>query len=184
MYLNLGSGPLPLHPQHLKIMENYAPLDKWTLIDKYIDGENIKNWDITTLEEIKNNSCNVCYSSHSLEHFSHTEVPNILKLWFNKLKDGGKIILNVPNLLWVSRQIVKFSNEGITDSKYFWEFSGEHGLEQIIYGSHSHEGEYHKSGFIKSSLEKLLKETGFKNINITEIYEAHDMGCLLAVGEK
>ncbi len=180
MKLYLGCGPGPLHRQHAAIMGNP---DEWTFVDLYVKEPNVKNWDATKLDEVKDNSVDSIYASHLLEHFSHTQISEILKCWYTKLAPGGKLILNVPDLAWISEQILKYDNDQFIDG-YFHEWTGEHGLLSVIYGSHFHDGEYHKGGFVRKSLAELLVGAGFKNIFITKKYEAHDMGCLLASAEK
>lgn len=44
-----------------------------------------------------NNSIDLIYSAHVLEHFPHGEVPIVLKEWHRVLKNGGKVIVVVPN---------------------------------------------------------------------------------------
>jgi len=180
MKLYLGCGPGPLHNQHKGVMGDPS---EWTFVDYYVREPHIKNWDAATLEEVGDTTVEKIYTSHLLEHFSHIELDRILGVWYSKLVDGGEIIINVPDLEWACRQCIKYAQGQILDG-YFYEFEGEHGLLSIFYGSHSHNGEYHKSGFIKSSLEDLLLRNRFKNIAIEKMVEGHDMGCLLARATK
>lgn len=177
--LNLGVGPRPIHPQHLEVMKN---LSEWTLVDKYVQEEGYKNWDATNLP-IDDNSCSEIYSSHLLEHIPHVDVPKVLSHWYAKLADGGKLTLNVPDLIWACRRLIRLYNSAPLDG-YYDRFDGEHGLISIFYGSQSHEGEYHKSGYTTTSLYDLLENVGFKNITIVEFEDAHDMGILFAEAYK
>lgn len=174
MRLYLGCGPLPIHEQHKRIM---GDVDEWLLIDKYVDDPHVLKWDARDLP-VENGSVREIYSSHLLEHFSHTEVKDILLYWKKKLTNHGHLILNVPDLVWACRQVLKYES-GDDPSGYYNTFDGEHGLVSVIYGSQSHDGEYHKSGYTKSYMEKLLKECGYSCISIAQEYEAHDMGCLI-----
>jgi predicted SAM-dependent methyltransferase len=166
----------PLHPQHLAIM---GDLSEWTLVDKYIDHPDVKKWDAEVLDEVEDNSCDIIYSSHLLEHLSHTHIPAVLSLWKRKLKDGGRLIINVPDLAWVAGQILKYENGGFLEG-VFNTFEGDRGLQSIVYGTHSHEGEYHKAGYTKSSITKLLTDAGFafKDIKVEQFIDAHDFGIL------
>jgi len=177
MKLYLGCGPLPIHPQHLTVMSN---IDDWTLVDLYIEDEKIKNWDATKLEEVKNNSCDAIYASHLLEHISHRSILKVLTLWRNKLTSGGELIINVPDLVWASRQVLKYENDQMMDSDVFTSFEGTRGLQSIFYGTHEHEGEIHKAGFTKKSITELLTQIGMREISVDSWYDAHDMGVLLA----
>ena len=172
--LNIGCAMPPLHPQHLAIMQ---PFEEWTLVDKYIDHPDVKKWDAEVLSEVREEACDIIYSSHLLEHISHTKVPAMLNLWYRKIKHGGKLIINVPDLAWVAGQILKYENGGFLEG-VFNTFEGDRGLQSIVYGTHSHEGEYHKAGYTKSSITKLLSDAGFKDIKVEQFVDAHDFGIL------
>lgn len=53
-------------------------------------------------------------------------------------------------------------------------------IGMMVYGSHEHEGEYHKAGFIKETLHDFLKTAGFVDIEIVREFEVHQLGCLIA----
>lgn len=180
MKINLGCGPFPIHPQHFDIM---GDISEWTLVDKFVQDPKIQNWDATVLDEVEPNSCDTLYSSHLLEHFPHTQTLSILKVWKNKLKTGGELILNVPDLDWACLQILRYGSGQKLDG-YYHQWQGEHGLLSVVFGSQSHEGEFHKAGFTKQSLTELLEDAGFVDISITKEFEAHDMGCLIARAKK
>ena len=180
MKYNIACGPLPIHKQHLDYM---GDLSDWTLVDLYCKDEGIQNWDAMRLDEIEDGTADEIYVSHFLEHVSHTEVRRVLALWYSKLKVGGKIYINVPDLEWARKRLLRFTACQYMGG-YYNKFEGEHGLVSIFYGSQSHPGEYHKSGFISDSLYLLLKDTGFKDVSIEQVEEAHDMGCLIGEGFK
>lgn len=183
--LYLGCGPYPIHPQHAEIMGSLdvdTLLKEWTLVDKYVEQPHTERWDATNLP-VEDESIGKIYNSHLLEHFPHPQIPTILKHWFDKLQDGGELIINVPDFAWIAKQALKLENGYLLDGYYnTWE--GEHGLQQCIYGSHAHDGEIHKAGYLESTLRALLEATGFKEIKIEKIFEAHNMGCLLARATK
>lgn len=168
--LNLGCGPLPIHPQHYEIMTG----EGWVLVDKYVKDDQIKNWDAEVLSEVDNRSVDAIYSSHLLEHISHTKLQDVLSQWGKKLRSGGELILNVPDLKWICRAVLR--GDG---SSYYDRFWGEHGIISCLYGSQSHEGEYHKSGFTEESISFLLSSSGFVVDSIRSYVDAHDMGVLL-----
>lgn len=179
-YLYLGCGPSPVHPQHIQVMGNP---DEWTFVDLYIQEPHIKNWDCTTLEEVKDNSVERIYSSHLLEHLPHPQLPDILRTWRDKLIDGGDIYLNVPDITWACEQILSLESGQFLDG-YFNQFEGEHGLQSVLFGTEVHPGEYHKSAFTRSSLQQLLQSTGYKDIVVSQTFDAHDMGVLIAIARK
>jgi len=183
--LYLGCGPFPIHPQHSAIMgfkDEKSFFEEWIMVDKYVKQANTENWDALDLP-VEDNSIDAIYNSHLLEHFPHPQIPSILKYWHSKLKTGGELIINVPDMAWIAKQITKLDNGYLLDG-YYNTMEGEHGLQQCIYGSHAHEGEIHKAGYIESTLRKLLEDAGFKEVTIERIFEAHQMGCLLARAKK
>src|SRR5258706_4921036 len=153
--LNLGVGPHPFHKQHLDIMSN---LDEWILVDKYVYDVDIENWDAENLELIGDKTMEVIYASHLLEHIPHPRVPKALYHWFRKLKIGGKLILNVPDMKWIARQVIKWEDTGnltipiVLRAPTFDKFNGHNSLQDIIYGTHARDGEMHNSGYTKKSL--------------------------------
>lgn len=178
--LCLGVGPLPIHPQHLQIM---GDVKQWTLIDLYIKDPTILNWDASKLDEVRDGSVDHIYTSHLLEHFPQIDIKNIIGRWVGKLKMGGKLTINVPDMEWAARQILKHSDTVPLDGYYnAWE--GEHGLMSIVYGSQSHTGEYHQSGFNERFLKELLEQSGLSDVTVIKLEDAHDMGVLLAEGTK
>lgn len=155
----------------------------WTLVDKFVSDPSIKNWDATTLEEVSDNSCEQIYASHLLEHIPHVDVPGILNIWYRKIKSGGKLTINVPDLSWAAMTLIEY-DLGKELNGYYDRFEGEHGLQSIFYGSQSHKGEFHKSGYIRESVLDLLEKAGFSKISIEQVVDAHDMGVIIATGEK
>ena len=167
---------MPIHPQHLEIMDN---LEDWTLIDKFVQHPDIKNWDAEKLDEVEDGSCEVIYASHLLEHISHVQLPYVLEKWYKKLKPGGQLIINVPDFEWLCKQVLRFESGQILSGVYS-DFEGDRGLQTIIYGSHAHEGEYHKAAFTKLSLWEMLDGVGFEKIKIHQYVDGHDFGVLLS----
>lgn len=178
--LYLGCAKPPFHKQHLEVL---GDPHTWTWVDLYVKHPKIKNWDATKLSEVKNNSIEQIYASHLLEHFPQIEIKKILKIWFNKLEKGGKLILNVPDIVWAAEKIIEH-DKGKKLKGYYTQFDEIHGLMTIIYGSQVHMGEYHKSGFSKKFLYKTLNEIGFRKVAIVQKVDAHEMGVLISTSEK
>lgn len=178
--LCLGSAMPPVHPQHLQIMSDYA---NWQLVDLFVDHPEVMKMDATTLDGVDDGSLEHIYASHLLEHISHRDLVPVLELWFKKLKSGGLLTINVPDMEWAAKQVLKFESGQLLTGLYT-DFEGNHGLQSIIYGTHAHEGEYHKAAFTRTSLIELLDGVGYKNIKVERVVEAHDMGCLIARCQK
>jgi predicted SAM-dependent methyltransferase len=72
------------------------------------------------------------YSSHTIEHFSHREVKNVLAEWVRVLKKGGVMEIRCPDLR--ARAFLFFLKPSWQNVRY-------------IYGAQDYEGNYHKCGF-------------------------------------
>ena len=138
--MNLGAGPDKINGV---LSVDINPKWKPDILD-----------DIRTLKKVKDNSVDEFFATNVLEHIAQCEVKQILKLWYNKLKDNGKILILVPNLkifctLWVNGYIEEE-----------WGF-------KALYSSHKSldTAEHHKSGYSRKYLTKLLFEAGFKCVD-------------------
>ena len=111
--------------------------------------------DITILEKFKENSVSSMYACQVLEHFSHDEIPRILKRWFEVIKPGGSIRISVPD---IDRIVKIYLNN--------WEhFRKEKNSPWIglIYGGQKDQYDFHKTGFNAYWLKLLLEDAGFIN---------------------
>ena len=110
-------------------------LDGWLNV-AITEGSSVDRLDdVSTLETIVDESCDIIYASHVLEHFDREEYASVLSVWYNNLKPGAVMRLAVPD-----------------------ELLG------IFYGGQRSPYDYHKMGFDEHSLSSKLKELGFTNI--------------------
>ena len=125
-------------------------LPGWTNVDiDDIPGIDIKD-DVTKLDKIKDNSCEIIYSSHVLEHFGRNEFESILKLWNKKLKLNGILRLAVPDfeksIIWYNK------TKKIED------------VLSLISGGQKSKFDYHKMIYDKNFLSNVLELCGFGEI--------------------
>lgn len=175
--LYLGCGPFPIHPQHLQIVD-----DSWIFCDLYVNDPKIKKMDIRKIE-YPDDSVSKIYCSHTLEHIGMREVLGTLKEWYRVLKPGGEVIINVPDFDGAVDLYVSLRD----DPAFFPKspvFNTKQKALEIIFGNQDHEGEFHKSAFNQKGLAVLLKEAGFKDVEVKKLYEAHQMDCLIAQAKK
>lgn len=182
-HINLGCAEPPIHDQHIRLMQGIAPLEEWELTDLYVKHPEVTTLDATTLDGIPDGFLHTIYASHLLEHISHRDVPEVLSLWYRKLAPNGHCIVNVPDLIWACRQAIRWEN-GQTLEGVYQQFEGNHGLQSVFYGTHAHMGEHHQAGFTKRSIGHLFLNAGFASVVVEQMYDAHDMGVLIAEGEK
>jgi predicted SAM-dependent methyltransferase len=103
-----------------------------------------------TLEKFKDNSVDLIYCSHMLEHLNFKEADLAIKRWYDVLKKDGILRLAVPDVQ-------------ATFAHYFY-WGDLKLLYSNLWGSQRHEFDYHKSGYDEKTLTEKLKEFGFKNI--------------------
>lgn len=97
----------------------------------------------------------IVFSSHTLEHFGWVSVDKVLKEWSRVLKVGGELRIVVPNLRHVAQRVV--------DDKMlptdFW----------ILYGEQDYAKNFHAVGFTPNTLRDLVASLGiYDNIQIRE----------------
>lgn len=187
MNLYIGCASPPFHPQHTAVMQRFS--GDWEYIDKYIEHPHVKNYDALDLP-YGEGTIEVIYSSHLLEHLEIHEVPEVFTRWTRLLAPGGQMIINVPDLEWCCRIFLLYldlERSGRAISGYFNEsinYKNEHSLLAAIFGSQSHLGEYHKSGFTLESLSRLAQSAGLTVKKIEQKVDAHDMGVLIMEAYK
>jgi predicted SAM-dependent methyltransferase len=103
-----------------------------------------------TLEKFEENSADLIYSSHMLEHLDFKEAKVALKRWFEILKPNGILRLAVPDV------------EAAFAHYFYWKDLKL--LYSNLWGSQKHEFDYHKSGYDEQTLSELLYEIGFKEV--------------------
>jgi predicted SAM-dependent methyltransferase len=106
---------------------------------------------IDDLSPFKANSVDLIYGSHCLEHFSHRKVPLVLAEWFRVLKTDGILRLSVPDFDALCKIYQESGNE--LDS-----------ILDVLMGRQDYKYNFHMTAFNKSSLTRLLKNAGFREI--------------------
>lgn len=117
-----------------------------------IDGPHIDHvCSIDDLGFIEDNSIDLIYACHVVEHFKRARLPDVLKEWYRVLKKEGKLRLAVPDF----EAIVKVYN------KY-------KDLDLVIgplYGGQNYLYNIHYNTFDFDSLNGYLERAGFNQVN-------------------
>jgi len=145
--VDLGAGPNPLQTDEGKVLT----------VDIRDECKPDYRCDLRFLP-FANEEFDIVFSSHTLEHFSRAEMPQVLNEWVRILKPEGEFRMVVPNVGWAAQQIAS--------GKMFDPQLNEHILN-VLYGSQEYKENFHKVAFTPEVVEKLLKERGFKRIEIT-----------------
>jgi hypothetical protein len=95
-----------------------------------------------------NESFDIVFSSHVLEHFPRSEWKDVLKEWTRLVNRDGVIKLVLPNIAWAAHRIAV---DKVID---------EHVLN-VLYGQQSYAQDFHYNGLTPERVEEALKELGF-----------------------
>lgn len=135
--LHLGCGP--------KFIDGFCHID--LLPAEHIDHVA----DVRDLSFIPDQSSELIYCSHVLEHFSRWEIPAILAEWFRVLAPEGVLRLAVPDFAaCVAYYQEHHLNGGLSD------------LLGLICGGQKDQFDYHHVIFDDSYLRDLLFNAGFR----------------------
>ena len=105
---------------------------------------------VDKLDMFKDNSVDLIYACHLLEHFKRNQIENILKEWYRVLKLGGILRIAVPDFEKLIKIYLKYKDL------------------KLILGSLVGKQDYlentHYVIFDFSTLSEILKKVGFKKV--------------------
>jgi predicted SAM-dependent methyltransferase len=136
MKLHLGCGE--------RYIEGYVHIDaiKFPHVDHV--------YAVDSLPFIQDNTVDVIYNCHILEHFHRCDVERVLREWKRVLKPNGILRISVPDMMGLCEHYVKHRN-----------------LEDVVYsifGGADYMYNFHYNAFDYQSLSDLLRRVGFKGI--------------------
>jgi predicted SAM-dependent methyltransferase len=147
--INLGSGS--------------RPLEGFVNVDALADAPGVDVVaDITERLPFDDASAEVVYASHILEHFPHGDTPRLLAEWRRVLRDGGLLLIGVPDLDVIARMIVERPG---------WFTPPHNPWVGAIYGGQKDEWDFHKAGFNLPWLAHLLREAGFGDVRRVDKFD-------------
>lgn len=152
--LNLGAGNKPLPHSAGWINIDLCPPSSYDR-SKYIYNKD----DVQRLETIQSESVNEILASHVIEHIHPSQVQGTLRLWYDKLEDGGLIALEQPDIIKCCMNVLQMCT---SDDPRLYLNNGLWG----IYGNSTHPGDMmgHQWGYTPESLANLLENAGFTDI--------------------
>src|SRR5690606_32870176 len=92
------------------------------------------------------------HAMHVLEHVYLWEAPAMLGEWRRLLQPGGRLVLELPNILLAAKNLLN----GMNDQMSMWP----------LYGDWNHRDPYmmHKHGYTPMTLRQLLEGNGFRDV--------------------
>jgi SAM-dependent methyltransferase len=112
--------------------------------------------DISKLDNFQNDSIESIYACHVLEHFSHEEVKQVLRRWFDVLAPGGELRISVPDI----DRIVKIYHENLQH----FQIPGHTPWIGLFYGGQGDPYDFHKTGFNFCWMKYLLEDIGLEGV--------------------
>jgi predicted SAM-dependent methyltransferase len=134
-YLHIGCGDINL--------EGWINLDARNRDHVHIQTDKLD------LVQFANDSLGVIYLSHVLEHVSFAEAESILKNFHNKLRDGGMLLISVPDF----ESLVKIYHQSEGNLSL---------IRKALLGGQDYEYNFHKSVYDFKFLQELCINSGFK----------------------
>ena len=124
---------------------------------------------IIALTPIASGSVDAVWSSHNLEHIYQHEVPTALGEFFRVLKPGGLVLLTTPNL----QKAAEFVAHDRLEHEIYRSPAGPITPLDMIFGHTASlaRGQgfmAHKTGFTLRTLQRLLSETGFADLQMSQ----------------
>lgn len=112
--------------------------------------------DISKLDIFGDNSIELIYACHVLEHFSHEDALRVLRRWFDVLAPGGELRISVPD---IDRIVTIYR-----DNWQHFQTPGNSPWIGLLYGGQGDAYDFHKTGFNFCWMRHLLEEIGFIDI--------------------
>ncbi len=116
--------------------------------------------DIRSLEVFENDSADEILAIHVIEHIDRWEVVQVLRRWNQVLKQGGKLILETPNLISACKALladpVSAARPGQSGQMSMWPLYGDPSWRDPLM--------MHKWLYTPQSLAEVMSEAGYTGI--------------------
>ncbi len=136
LHLGCGERFIPEFTYHIDI-RRFPYIDYVTSVDK--------------LDMFKDNSVDLIYTCHLLDHFGRNKVEDVLREWHRVLKPGGVLRLAVSDFEKLIEVYLKYKDMKL--------------IIGPLVGRQDYPENTHYIIFDFASLEELLEKVGFKNIH-------------------
>lgn len=165
--LNIGSGSTSV-----KDFTHLFNSNEWkeVRVDKYVDNADVK-CDIVTLDLINDNSVDVVWACHVIEHLEWYQLPETFANIMRVLKSDGAAIIRVPDIGSIAHLI----NDDLLTPVYTTENGYEVCVIDMLYGHRGLQqhslGQNHKTGFTAKSMGQILASSGINAFVSASGYE-------------
>lgn len=146
-----GSG-LAVHPEQairLNLGAGHKRMEGWISVD--LAGEPDVRSDVLKLP-FEDNYADEIMAIHLFEHLYRWDVDAALAEWLRVLKPGGKLVLELPDLIKCCRNVLTIEDERMG----LWGLYGDPGYREPLM--------VHKFGYTPKMLRALLEKAGFQKV--------------------
>ena len=150
-------------PLRINVGSGDHPLPGFVNVDALPDARGVDVVaDISQRLPFDDGAAEMLYASHLLEHFAYDDVPRLLADWRRVLRDGGVLLIAVPDLDVIARMLVE---------RRGWFTPPHNPWLGAIYGGQKDQWDFHKTGFTDVWLAHLLVEAGFGAVRRVNRFE-------------
>jgi predicted SAM-dependent methyltransferase len=132
--------------------------DGWVNIDFVSNDKNVRAYNLNKGIPYPDNSFDVVYHSHVLEHFTKTDAEKFIAECYRVLKPGGIIRIAVPDLEAIAKNYLKFlelaENDKIAEANYDWTMLEMYDQTVRTYGGGEMKKYYHQERIINADFVK------------------------------
>jgi predicted SAM-dependent methyltransferase len=161
-------------------------MDGWTSVD--MNDNCALTLNLTAPIPFPDNSVNMIYSSHVLEHFKYPELIKLLEECLRILKPGGSFSASVPNARIYLEAY--YNPEGFNAEKFCGHKPAYHYNSKIDYVNYmAYMDGHHKYMFDEENIVVILERAGFKHVGLRDFdktldFEVRDFQSIYVQGEK
>ena len=123
--------------------------------------------DITDMNTVKDGTMDAVWSSHNVEHLYPHQVPVALKEFYRVLRDGGFMLVTLPDVQAVASHVAR----GNLEEPLYESPAGPISAIDILYGFRKAMAKgnlfmAHRTGFTAETLGLKMRDAGFCNIQV------------------
>lgn len=174
--LNLGCGQ--------RVLPGFVNIDKYVCPNCNPAEYTVEEGDISLLYQFADQSVDLIFAAHVFEHLSIRQGRKAIKEWARVLKPGGLLYLSIPDLELIAWEILANAGTDLQSNRLEWVIFTMFGYQispdkkpynglNIDEEAPEDLGQFHKSGYTKLSLQKIVLESGFQ---IQEIFSYDGFG--------